>query len=92
MVTTPLEWLSDYQVNNGITNTSFNYESDIIQLSNGNVLITWTSFDDTGAGSPNSSDIIGQIFDPLGNEVGAEFLVNAFLNVYSERSASIAAV
>ena len=92
MVTTPLEWLSDYQVNNGITNTSFNYESDIIQLSNGNVLITWTSFDDTGAGSPNSSDIIGQIFDPLGNEIGAEFLVNAFRNVDSERSASIAAV
>ena len=90
MVTTPLEWLNEFQVNNGTAEQY--YDSDITQLSNGNVLITWTSTDDTGVGSPGGTDIIGQIFDPLGNEVGAEFRLNTLRNAHGESSASIAAV
>lgn len=91
MVTTPLEWLSEFQVNNGITTDQY-YDSDITQLSNGNVLITWTSGDDAGVGSPNGTDIIGQIFDPLGNEVGSEFRVNTVRSAHNEGSPSISAV
>ncbi|SMC53415.1 beta strand repeat-containing protein [Primorskyibacter flagellatus] len=91
MVTTPLEWLSEFQVNNGSTTDQY-YDSDITQLSNGNVLITWTTGDDAGAGSPNGTDIVGQIFDPLGNEVGGEFRVNTLRNADNEGSPSITAI
>ena len=90
MVTTPLEWLSEFQVNNGTA--SQYYDSDVVQLSNGNFLVSWTTNDDTGVGSPPGSDIVGQIFDPLGNQVGSEFRLNVGFNAHLENSASITAL
>ena len=48
----------------------------ITQLANGNVLITWTDYDNSGVGSPAGADVVGRIFDPLGNAVTGEFLLN----------------
>ena len=48
----------------------------ITQLANGNVLIAWTDAENTGAGSPPGNDVIGRIFDPAGNPIGGEFLIN----------------
>jgi Ca2+-binding RTX toxin-like protein len=90
MVTTPLEWLNEFRVNNGLLDDHF--DPDIVQLSNGNLLVSWSTNDDSGVGSPPGNDIIGQIFDPLGNEVGGEFRLNINYTADTESSASITAL
>jgi hypothetical protein len=47
----------------------------IAVLTNGNFVVTWTDWS-ASADDPSGSAIRGQIFDPLGNKVGGEFLVN----------------
>jgi len=87
MPATPVIWRPTQLVN---TVTSGNqYDPNITQLSNGNILVTWTSDDPAGAGSAEGLDIIGQIYDPLGNAIGTEFRVNNFI-VDDESDASIA--
>jgi Ca2+-binding RTX toxin-like protein len=74
MANHPNTWLREF-VTNTVT-TGNQTDPDIVQLANGNILVAWTSDDDSGAGSENGLDIIGQIFDPLGNPVGDEFRVD----------------
>ena len=76
MPLTPEIWKSD-SVANTTTNIS-QTNSEIVQLQNGNILVVWESISDSGVGSPNGSDIIGQIFDPLGNKIGNEMLLNSY--------------
>jgi hypothetical protein len=90
MPLTPETWLNEFIVN--LTATGIQTDPDIIQLANGNILVVWTSFDDSGVGSPAGSDIIGQIFDPLGNRIGGEFLVNSSSSGQNEGPAQIAAL
>lgn len=75
MPATPLTWLDEFNVN---TNTTgLQYDPRITQLANGNILVSWTSDDDTGAGSPAGSDVIGRIYDPMGTALTDEFLLNS---------------
>ncbi|MEM0900829.1 MAG: hypothetical protein AAGI92_12855, partial [Pseudomonadota bacterium] len=90
MTIQPVEWLDEFQVNNS-SNAAHNTPS-ITQLTNGNVLIVWSTSDDTGAGSSPGRDIIGQIFDPLGNQVGSEFQLNSLAAADDEQAPSITAL
>ena len=89
MATTPSVWKSRFTVNSGNTSGTQS-EPDIVGLTNGNFLVTWTDASnnvDAAAGS----DIIGQIFDPLGIRIGGPFVVNNFSDD-NERSAAIDAL
>ncbi len=49
MPNTPVTWLDELTVNTTTANSQFN--SNITQLANGNILVSWTSTDNTGVGS-----------------------------------------
>jgi Ca2+-binding RTX toxin-like protein len=85
MPLTPAIWLGETPVNTTTDSTQTNPR--ITQLANGNILVSWTSLSDLGAGSPAGSDIIGQIFNPLGAPLGGEFLVNAGSDSNAETNA-----
>lgn len=71
----PVTWLDRRTVNN--TTAGNQSDPDIIQLANGNIIVSWTSDNDTGAGSNSGLDVIGQIFVPLGNKLAdGEFRLN----------------
>jgi hypothetical protein len=58
------------------TNTTSNQGAEhIASLSNGNFVVTWSDASGT-LGDASGLSIKGQIFDPAGNKVGAEFLLN----------------
>ncbi len=82
MPQTPETWLDELTVNT--VTIGAQTDPDVIQLANGNILVAWTSYQDTGAGSPSGSDIIARIFDPLGNPVSGEFRLNTFSTVTEE--------
>ncbi|MGJ8609463.1 MAG: hypothetical protein ACSHWY_00115 [Octadecabacter sp.] len=88
MPLTPETWLAEFTANT--TTTSTQYEPRITQLSNGNVLIAWTSTATTGAASAAGTDIIGQLYDAFGNAIGSETVLNGF-QVDDERDFDIAA-
>ncbi|RJF86607.1 calcium-binding protein [Oleomonas cavernae] len=79
MPTTPVLWRNIGQVNT--IDSGLNGDDQIlpaaIQLANGNVLVTWQSNTDAGAGAAIGTDVIGQILDPAGNKVGGEFRINS---------------
>ncbi|MFD0915539.1 hypothetical protein ACFQ14_03870 [Pseudahrensia aquimaris] len=81
MTTTPLEWKNQFQVNTFDDDGSRNdqFQSQVTQLTNGNVLVVWASNADpfAGPGSTDNTDIIGRIFDPLGNAVTGEIQLNS---------------
>jgi len=74
MPLTPVTWLEEFTVN--LTTTNPQARPRITQLANGNIVVIWDSANDTGAGADPGRDVIGQIFDPLGNRVGREIPVN----------------
>lgn len=76
MPLTPEIWKSDSVANT--TTNEYQRHSEIVQLQNGNILVVWDSESDSGAGNPFGKDVIGQIFDPLGNKIGNEMLLNSY--------------
>ena len=90
MPDTPALWLSEFTAN--LTTTNNQSTPRITQLANGTILVTWTSNDPGGVGSPAGFDVIGQFFDPLGTRIGAEFLVNSTFTANFERDADVAAL
>ncbi len=66
-------------------------EPKVVHLSNGNILVAWVSNDTTGPGSPAGTDIIGRLYDSLGNSLGGEFRLNDTVNADNERDFDIAA-
>jgi Ca2+-binding RTX toxin-like protein len=88
MPLTPETWLNEFIVN--LNTTGSQSDPTITQLANGNILVTWTSSDNTGVGSPAGNDLIGQIFDPMGARIGGEFLVNSGTSGDSEVDADVA--
>ena len=80
--TTPVTWLADFIAN--LTSSGVQSSPRITQLANGNILVTWTSDDNGGVGSPAGTDAIGQLFNPLGQPVGSEFLINTGTNTGNE--------
>jgi hypothetical protein len=67
------------------------YQSEvaIATLTNGNVVATWSSFNQASATSMR--DVYLQILTPTGAKFGGETLVNTAIN-YNQRSASVAAL
>ncbi len=90
MPDTPETWLAAFTANK--TTTDSQNDPHITQLANGNILVSWTSTADTGAGSPPDRDVIGQIFSPEGEPLGDELLLNQTYFDLSERDADIAAL
>lgn len=72
---TPDTWRDEFVVNAGNT-AGAQFEPDIVQLANGNILVAWTDAANNVDSAPGA-DIIGQIFDPLGNAVGGPIHLNA---------------
>jgi Ca2+-binding RTX toxin-like protein len=75
MPNTPVTWLDQFVVN--LTTSGVQRFPQITQLANGNILVSWHTDNDTGAGSSPGIDIVGQIFDPLGNRIGGEITMNS---------------
>jgi hypothetical protein len=67
----------------------FQINPAVATLTNGNVAIVWTSFNQ--AGSNSLEDVYGQILSPTGQKVGTNFLVNQFIS-YNQRTPAIAAL
>jgi hypothetical protein len=53
---------------------STQYDSHVVALPNGNFAVTWTSFNQDGN---NAYGIVARIYDPSGNGLGNEFVVNS---------------
>lgn len=90
MPLTPETWLDQVTVN--ATTTGSQNDPEVIQLANGNILVSWTTDDAGGLGSPAGVEIFGQIFDPLGNPVGAELRLNNASTADIEQNSHIAAL
>ena len=90
MPLTPTTWRNSQTVN--ITTAGTQNQADIAQLTNGNILVTWTSYSDTGAGSPTGGEVLGQLYSPMGTRIGSEFIINAVSTVDDERDSSIVAL
>jgi Ca2+-binding RTX toxin-like protein len=92
MPLTPETWRDEQRVNTGTFGAQ--NEPDIVQLANGNILVSWTSADNTPGtpGEPAGLDVIGQLFDPLGNRVGGEFRLNNVFSGDNEQDMEIAAL
>jgi len=70
---TPETWLAEFSVANF---AGTQREPQITQLANGNILVAWED-DTNNVDTSNGTDIIGQIYDPLGNPVGSAFQLNS---------------
>jgi hypothetical protein len=94
MTTTPTLWQIEQRANtsNFGASTHDQYGGKILALSNGNFVILWTDNSDAGVGSPNGTDIIGQLYNPLAEKIGSEFLVNSFSYAQDESVFSAAAL
>ena len=94
MPATPISWSGvDFLVNTNTTGTQ--NDPVITQLANGNVLITWVDLDNTigsVGGAAVGTDVIGRIFDPLGNPVTGEIRLNVFYNIDDEQDPEITAL
>ncbi|MEM7521705.1 MAG: hypothetical protein AAF307_11780, partial [Pseudomonadota bacterium] len=90
MPNTPVEWLADRRITNSISTEAT--QPTITQLSNGNVVIVWASEDSSSPTSTPGLDLRGQIYDPLGNEIGSEFRVNRTADAHDEVQPSITAI
>jgi Ca2+-binding RTX toxin-like protein len=88
MPLTPATWREQFTVNATIANAQF--DPDIIQLANGNLLVSWTTSDPGGLGSPNGNETFAQIFDPRGNRIGGEIRLNNASTAGDEQNADLA--
>jgi Ca2+-binding RTX toxin-like protein len=86
----PTTWLAQQAVNT--VKTGDQSDPDIIQISNGNILVSWTSTGNSGAGSPAGRDVIGQLYNPLGEKIGGEFILNKFSIADNEGNADMVAL
>jgi Ca2+-binding RTX toxin-like protein len=86
----PATWLDEFTVNLTTANTQANPR--ITHLASGNILVVWDSDDDSGVSNAFGHDIIGQLFNPLGDRIGGEFLVNSTAAGRTETTPDIAAL
>jgi hypothetical protein len=69
--------------------SSFQVNPAVAVLNNSNVVVVWSSFNQTGSNTLN--DVYAKILSPVGATVKAEFLVNQFTN-YNQRTPAVAAL
>ena len=86
----PETWLDSQIVNTTLTGVPD--LSNIAQLANGNLLVTWTSDHVTGDGAPAGTEVFAQLFDPLGTQIGTEFRINQASTVDNEGDSDIVAL
>jgi Ca2+-binding RTX toxin-like protein len=86
----PATWLDAIGVN--LTTADSQARPRVTQLANGNILVAWDSAADTGAGSDPGRDVIGQLFNPLGERIGGEFRLNSGFLGDDEQAADVAAL
>ena len=89
MSTTPSAWRPTFTVNVGNT-TGTQSEPVVTGLTTGDFLVTWKD-STNNVDSFDGSDIIGQLFNPLGEAKGSPFVVNNFTKD-NERAASVDAL
>jgi hypothetical protein len=82
-------WLNNTDVWVSTFTSSFQNDPAIATLTNGNVIIVYSSFDQ--ASSNSLEDVYGQMFSPNGTAVGTNFLINTF-TTYNQRNAAVAAL
>ena len=98
MTTTPTVWRADQQANTSDTVAGGSDQHDdqtgirLVGLTNGNFIALWDDNSDLGVGTANGTDVIGQIYDPLGNRIGGEFRVNQTFTGDDEGNATAAAL
>jgi hypothetical protein len=78
---------NDLLVNTFTNNAQIN--PVVATLTNGNVVVVWSSFDE--AGSSSMQDVYGRIFSPTGQPITGEFLINQF-TAYNQRTPTVAAL
>ena len=78
---------SDVPVNTFTGN--FQVNPAVATLVNGNVVVTWGSFNQFSGSS--LQDVYAQVLSPTGQKVGSEFLVNQFTS-YNQRTPTVAAL
>ncbi|MEM7521667.1 MAG: calcium-binding protein, partial [Pseudomonadota bacterium] len=84
------QWKLPELVNDDVSSDAT--QPDIIQLANGNVLVAWTSSDPSAPTGSAGTDLRGQLYDPLNNEIGVEFLLNATVSTGDIELPSIVAL
>ncbi|MDB6125898.1 MAG: hypothetical protein JWQ71_4891 [Pedosphaera sp.] len=78
-------WVTgDVQVNTSATKYQVN--PSIAALTNGNVVVTWSSYNQEGANSLQG--VYAQILSPSGQKVGSEFMVNQFTS-FNQRTPAV---
>ena len=90
MPNTPVTWRNQFTVNSVTTGSQS--DPDIIQLANGNIVVSWTTSDAGGLGSPNGNETFAQIYDPLGNRIGGEIRLNNASTSGDEQNADMTAL
>ena len=78
---------SDVLVNS--SSTAFQLAPAVAALSNGNVIVVYSSRNQVSANS--MLDVYGQLFSPNGQKIGGEFLVNQFTS-FNQRTPAVAAL
>ncbi|MCB1491342.1 MAG: hypothetical protein KDJ77_06020 [Rhodobiaceae bacterium] len=91
MTTTPTVWLDTFTAN--LVTGSSQTDPVITGLSNGNFLVTWVDSNNANDVAPaNGTDIVGVIFDALGNAISDSLFLNeAFGDANNEAEPAIAA-
>jgi hypothetical protein len=87
-LTTSNTWAANDVMVNTVT-TSYQSDPSVAVLTNGNVVIVWSSFNEAAPGS--MSDVYGAIFSPNGQRLAGEFLINQFVT-YNQRNPKVAAL
>jgi hypothetical protein len=82
-------WLTTTDICVSTFRTSFQNDPAIARLTNGNVVIVYSSFDE--ASSNSLEDVYGQMLSTNGTPVGTNFLINTF-TTYNQRNAAVAAL
>ena len=82
-------WLTTTDLMVGSFTNTFQANPAVAVLTNGNVVVVWSSFNQAGANS--LLDVYAKILSPAGATIKSEFLVNQFLD-YNQRSPVVAAL
>ena len=81
-------WKDTFRVNNATADDQ--EQSKIIGLSNGNFVVVWTDDNDTTSDA-FGTDIMGQLYDPFGAQIGGEMALGGARDQRDEDFPSIAA-
>ena len=82
-------WMTTKDVLVNTFTNNFQINPAVATLTNGNVVVVWSSLNEAGSGS--MQDVYGRIFSPAGRPITGEFLINQF-TVYNQRTPVMAAL